>query len=226
LNPGKDKRLKTPKGISNEMDSFSTYIRSSYDISILILKTLSDTFGLEGNERYENSHRPDGLSTSTAVMQYYPLDLPADTSVGHFTHTDTGSITILFNTEWGLQVCVPGTDRWEYVEPKPNHAIINVGDSLKFLSQSKLRSSLHRVVPCHSRWKTGARQACIFFLRPNHEAEVVDTEGQRWRAVDWLNKKFGNYRASHEEQYNNAVATGRKGFLGLWEGGSPQQVVV
>lgn len=60
--------------------------------------------------------------------------------------------------------------------------------------------------------------ACIFFLRPNHDAEVTDTEGNRYKAVDWLNRKFGNYRASHSVQQGSAIATGRKGFLGLWDG--------
>jgi isopenicillin N synthase-like dioxygenase len=183
-----------------------------------ILERLSDSLSLEGEERYEAYHRADKPSTSTAVLQYYPLtDLPPNTSVGHFTHTDTGSITILFNTDWGLQVYSSQRDAWEYVAPRPQHAIINVGDALKFLSHGTLKSSLHRVVPWHGRWTSGPRYAAIFFLRPNHDAEFSDTEGHAWTADEWLNRKFGNYRASHAEQRLNAIATGRKGFVGLWE---------
>jgi isopenicillin N synthase-like dioxygenase len=184
-----------------------------------ILERLSDALGLQGEERYETHHRADKPSTSTAVLQYYPLtDLPANTSVGHFTHTDTGSITVLFNTDWGLQVYSSQRDAWEYIEPQPNYAIINIGDGLKFLSGNRLKSSLHRVVPWHGRWTQGPRYASIFFLRPNHDTEFVDTEGNKYTADEWLKRKFGNYRAPHHEQMLNAIATGRKGFVGLWEG--------
>lgn len=98
-------------------------------MSTTILERLSDVLSLQGDDRYETHHRARKPSTSTAVLQHYPLrDLPRDTSVGHFTHTDTDSITILFNTDWALQVHSPQRDVWEYIAPHPRHAIVNVGD--------------------------------------------------------------------------------------------------
>jgi hypothetical protein len=140
----------------------------------------------------------------------------SDTSAGHFTHTDTGSITILFNTHWGLQVFSPETEDWEFVASRPNCAIVNVGDSLKFISEFKLKSSLHRVVPWNGRWISGSRYATIFFLRASDETPFVDTEGVLWTAAKWLKRKFENYRAPHEQK-KNAISTGRKGFVGLWD---------
>jgi 2OG-Fe(II) oxygenase superfamily len=139
-----------------------------------------------------------------------------------FSKTSRGvaqpSVAILFNTKWGLQVCSPDGDRWEYVPPSRNDlAIVNIGDALKFISGLKLKSCLHRVVPCYGKWEAGPRYATIFFLRPNNDAEFTDTEGQRWKAGDWLNRKFLNYRAPHSDQERNAITTGRKGFVGLWE---------
>lgn len=153
-------------------------------------------------------------------MQHYPFegDLPADTSSGHFSHTDTGSVTILFNTEWGLQVCSPYSEEWQYVPPvQGTRAIVNMGDTVKFLTNGRLKSCLHRVVPCHDRWTGGSRYAIIFFLRANDHVEFEDLEGQRWNARDWLNRKFLNYRSSHEVQEQNQIATGRLGFVGLWK---------
>jgi isopenicillin N synthase-like dioxygenase len=196
------------------------FIGESHSVGITILENLSNALELEGAERYEYQHRAELPSTSTAVLQHYTyeVDLPQDTSAGHFAHTDTGSITILFNTEWGLQVCSPDGDRWEYVPPSRNDlAIVNIGDALKFISSFKLKSCLHRVVPCHGKWEARSRYATIFFLRPNNEVEFTDTEGNMWNAGDWLNRKFLNYRSSHGDQEKNAIATGRKGFVGLWE---------
>jgi isopenicillin N synthase-like dioxygenase len=196
------------------------FIAESHSIGITVLENLSDALGLTGNERFEYHHRTEAPSTSTAVLQYYPYerDLPENTSAGHFTHTDTGSVTILFNTKWGLQVCSPDGERWEYVPPSTNdRAIVNIGDALKFMSGYRLKSCLHRVVPCYGKWEDGPRFATIFFLRPSNDSELTDTEGNHWKAGDWLNKKFLNYRAPHTEQEKTAIATGRKGFVGLWE---------
>jgi isopenicillin N synthase-like dioxygenase len=107
------------------------FIEESHAISKVMLESLSDSLGLSGDERFEAFHHSNAPSTSTAVLQYYPLtDLPQNTSVGHFTHTDTGSLTTLFNSDWGLQVYSSQRDSWEYIAPREDHAIINVGDAL------------------------------------------------------------------------------------------------
>lgn len=197
-----------------------TFIEQSHAVATLILSQLSNSLGLTGASRLENLHQADRPSTSTAVMQHYPFegDLPADTSTGHFTHTDTGSVTILFNTEWGLQVCSPDSEEWQYIPPaQGTRAIVNMGDTVKFLTGCRLKSSLHRVVPCHDRWVRGSRYSIIFFLRANNDVEFEDLEGRRWNAADWLNRKFLNYRSPHDVQKQNSMATGRLGFVGLWK---------
>jgi len=194
------------------------FIGDSHVMANMILESLSDSLELKGDERFEANHMRNKPSTSTAVLQHYPLtDLPPNTSVGHFTHTDTGSITVLFNTDWGLQMYSPKSQDWEYVPPREKCAIVNVGDSLKFMSGFKLKSSLHRVVPWHGRWVSGSRYATIFFLRSSNDTRFTDTEGVEWTAGEWLNRKFQNYRIPHSEQEKNAISTGRKGFAGLWE---------
>ncbi|KAK1569426.1 uncharacterized protein LY79DRAFT_674680 [Colletotrichum navitas] len=59
----------------------------------------------------------------------------------------------------------------------------------------------------------------ILFLRANNHVEFEDLEGQRRNAYDWLNRKFLNYRLSHEVQKQSPMATGRLGFVGLWRPG-------
>lgn len=191
---------------------------SIHPIATTLLENLSDSLGLHSNERFEVYHKANRSSTSTACLQYYPFkDLPPNTSVGHFTHTDTGSITVLFNSDWGLQVFSPACHAWEYVAPRPDCAIVNVGDALKFISGFRLKSSLDRVVSWNGTWTKSPRYATIFFLRPNDNTEFVDSEGVRWTAAAWLRRKFQNYRFPHKQQETNAISTGRKGFSGLVE---------
>ncbi len=218
FNPHSDKRLHFPLGLSAHQELLKHFISDSHALANTILSSLSTSLNLGRAERFENYHRPDVPSTSIAALQYYPLtDLPEDTSAGHFAHTDTGSLTILFNTDWGLQAYSSARRAWEYVAPRENCAIINVGDALKFISGFRLESSLHRVVPWHRPSTASARYASIFFLRPNHHAEFMDSEGVKWTANRWLEKKFQNYRLPHAEQETNAISTGKKGFTGLLE---------
>lgn len=218
FNPESDQSLHCPEGVKDHWDLFTHFIRDSHAIATTLLENLSDSLGLHSNERFEVYHKANHSSTSTACLQYYPFkDLPPNTSVGHFTHTDTGSITVLFNSDWGLQVFSPACDTWEYVAPRPDCAIVNVGDALKFISGFRLKSSLHRVVPWNGTWTKSPRYAIIFFLRPNDDTEFVDSEGVRWTAAAWLRRKFQNYRFPHKQQETNAISTGRKGFSGLVE---------
>ncbi|KAK3309422.1 2OG-Fe(II) oxygenase family oxidoreductase [Chaetomium strumarium] len=218
-NPTAQPSLRFPEGMKQHEKEFTSHIKQSREMAIRILENLSDHLGLQGEQRFEAYHKADEISTSSAVLQHYPrTKLPEGTSAGHFTHTDTGSITVLFNTEWGLQVFSPETEEWEYVPPRDKCAIINVGDSLKFISNFRLKSSLHRVVPASSHWVSESRYATIFFLRASNTVRFTDTEGVNWTGGEWLNAKFQNYRRAHSEQEKNAISTGKVGFAGLWDG--------
>lgn len=117
-------------------------------ITKLITACLSNVMGRTGSTRFECSHRNNEPSNSTLVMfRYKPGDLRTDKCVGHQEHTDIGSLTLLFSEQWGLQVRRLGTEAWVFVEPRAGHAVINVGDSLRFASGKKLYSCIHRVVP-------------------------------------------------------------------------------
>ncbi|KAI6781121.1 2OG-Fe(II) oxygenase family oxidoreductase [Emericellopsis cladophorae] len=92
---------------------------------------LLESMGPADEHRLEIQHRISSLSTSAVVLQYFPPlhDLPPPTSQVHFTHTDAGSISVLFASKWGLQAHPPGQEPWEYVAPGPHCAVVNVGDS-------------------------------------------------------------------------------------------------
>src|SRR5438045_3384577 len=121
---------------------------SAYDfMTTAILVALSAALGLEGPARFENCHNEDAPSNCALGMNKYPKRSKTDLNLGHNAHTDVGSITLLFCSEWGLQVLSPKTGKWAYVVPLAGYAIVNVADSLRFLSGNRLRSCLHRVVP-------------------------------------------------------------------------------
>ena len=124
-------------------------------------------------------------------------------------HTDVGTLTLLFAPQWGLQILSPSssaTGVWEFVEPRPGHAIINVGDTLRFLSGRRFRSALHRALPLSE----GSRYAASYFLRANDGVEFRDSEGGKVNAKDWFERKFALYERPHAVQRsgNASILTG------------------
>lgn len=187
-------------------------------ITKTMLSCLSNTLGLTGKDRFETYHRNWHKSNSTlAMFRYIPgQEGEKDHTCGHQQHTDIGSLTLLFSQEWGLQVQPPNKPNapFEFVEPRPGHAIINVGDSLRFASGHKLYSCIHQVVPFDP---TKERYSFAYFLRPEVDASFKDSEGRYITAGQWHDEKYDVFAATHEEQASIAPKT-------MLLGGMPEQI--
>lgn len=201
-----------PGQVLASKELFNDFINKSRMHVLSILSSLSDATGLEGEERYERSHRDDGPSNSSMTFHRYPSRKVRDSdNVGHNKHTDISSIAFLFAQQWGLQVpargAQPEDDAWDWVQPKAGHAICNVGDSLRFLSGMRFRSVLHRVMPV-AEMEHSHRYSIAYFCRPVHGTMFRDSEGRMISCDTWFSHKFDIYRATHEEQRKNTILTG------------------
>jgi isopenicillin N synthase-like dioxygenase len=190
------------------------FMSKSRHICATILSCLSDTLAVSAEDRFENHHRYDQQSNTSLVMTKYAKKSLSDLNIGQNAHTDLGSLTLLFSSQWGLQVFEPEANDWAFVAPLVGHAVVNVGDSLRFFSNCVLRSSLHRVVPDST--DDQARYSLAFFLRPVRDAMMQNSEGERCSAQDWHEKKFQNYMESHETQRMTSIQTGGVGTVGVW----------
>ncbi|ETS81106.1 hypothetical protein PFICI_06108 [Pestalotiopsis fici W106-1] len=153
-----------------------------------ILSALSTGLGLSGAARFENSHRNDRPSTTTmAMMHYIPSDPTVAQKIGHQKHTDISSLTLLYSSQWGLQIRPPRAREFGFVEPKQGCAIVNVGDSLRFASGHKMQSCIHRVVPFDP---TEHRYSIAYFLRAEDDTMFTDSEGRYITAGQWHDEKF------------------------------------
>ncbi|KAF5989802.1 cytochrome P450 monooxygenase [Fusarium bulbicola] len=110
--------------------------------------------------------------------------------------------------EWGLQVVEPSNGNWEWVEPRENDAVINVGDALRFLSGKTLYSCVHRVVRDGRASDEGHRYSIAYLLRPGDDVSFVDADGSRVTAQSLASIKYRDYSADHAEQDKNTVLTG------------------
>ncbi|KAF2807213.1 putative 2OG-Fe(II) oxygenase family oxidoreductase [Mytilinidion resinicola] len=208
--------LQCPGALHNKLSLITYVAEKAHHIGNVILAKLSSMLQPQLPIALQEHHRYGQPSTSAlGLLKYPPTSRTEDHRLGQIAHTDVGSITVLFNRLGGLQV-LEESGEWAFVEPKIGHAVINIGDSLRFLSGKALRSSLHRVVP-HPTTEFRPRYSIAYFMRPEFDAEFEDEEGAHWTGIGWHTRKFAVFRATAEDQKKDSVLTGRKGYLGLWE---------
>jgi isopenicillin N synthase-like dioxygenase len=173
---------------------------------------------LVGSESPEvmQAHRAERPCASSLSFLKYPPYFPGQPNVGHIAHTDASSLTILHSSAYGLQVLDPNSGSWTFVEPLVGHLVVNVGDSLKFLSGGVLKSCLHRVVP-HEEAACNTRYSVCYFMRPNEDAKFTAADGKIWQSRDWTTKKFDAFAAPASEQdAHGGVLAGGVAVDGLW----------
>ncbi|KAE9367762.1 Clavaminate synthase-like protein [Stipitochalara longipes BDJ] len=115
-------------------------------------------------------------------------------------HTDFGSITLLFRQPVAaLQVRTP-QETWKYVKPYPASITVNIADSLSFLTNGYLKSSIHRVVAPPPDQAHLDRLGVLYFVRPEDDLELrtvkspllerlglqEDAEGAGLTAGEWV----------------------------------------
>ncbi|KZT27609.1 Clavaminate synthase-like protein [Neolentinus lepideus HHB14362 ss-1] len=153
--------------------SILPFVRKSIDINFKLMSVLESKLGLpRGALTARHSLQQRGGSEARCIRSQPRSDPLNETSAAIGAHTDFGSLTILHNRLGGLQVLMPGSEKWLYVKPLPGHAICNVGDTLTVFSAGILRSNLHRVVPppgdqsCLERWSV------VYFTRPAYNVPL------------------------------------------------------
>ncbi|KAI1269219.1 hypothetical protein F5Y18DRAFT_423463 [Xylariaceae sp. FL1019] len=87
-------------------------------------------------------------------------------------HTDFGSLTLLFRQPVAaLQVRTPEGE-WKWVKPYPASITVNLADSLEFLTNGFLKSSIHRVVAPPADQANVDRLGVLYFVRPEDNLEL------------------------------------------------------
>ncbi|KAF9870659.1 hypothetical protein CkaCkLH20_11965 [Colletotrichum karsti] len=188
-----------PDVISSQLLALKQAMSSFREMSVLLLARISEALGLDTSKAYQQYHRKNAVCpTALGLLKYTLAEVEPD-KVGQIAHSDAGSLSIVFTEVAGLQVLKPNEETWYYIAPKPGHAVVNVGDALRFISGGVLESSLHRIIP-HKDEMGRHKYSIVYLLRPEMDAEFTDAEGVVWKGLDWTNKKHAVFRASAEEQ--------------------------
>lgn len=202
-----------PEVVLENLEKFQEYMHSAHHVLLKLLECLSTAAGVQAEDRYELYHPPELSSKTAMLFLHYPgatdsasAKKQTDPKGGHNSHTDAGTLTLLFVDSPGLQVLSPKTNEWENVSTKPGHAIVNVGDTLRFASRKRFRSVLHRVVLPEDR--VASRYATAYFLRAGDQVVFKGLKGEELTAQEWFDKKYDSFEKTLREQESNPVATG------------------
>lgn len=183
-----DIKLAHPPIIENNRSTLKTFVEASSTIVTVLLQSFASRLQLHGagdesepqsEDALNARHRPSAASgDQISFIKYPPSPSPARSSQPIASHTDYGSITILFTSQKGLQVQVPAPNgaaapaEWRFVEPLPGHAIVNCGDALNIFTAGRIRSNLHRVASQADRQSVEPKYSLGYFCRPEHAVRL------------------------------------------------------
>lgn len=116
------------------------------------------------------------LSGTLLRFLHYPPQPKDDRRHSIMGHSDAGTMTILMNILGGLQILPPGKENieenWIYIKPRPNCAIINLGDTMVQWSGGILRSNIHRVTSAPGAQGDSTRYSLGYFMRGEGKASM------------------------------------------------------
>ncbi|KAJ5090234.1 hypothetical protein N7532_008918 [Penicillium argentinense] len=156
--------------IRQNYDEIATFHRDLYEKVIRKLFVLMAII-LELPENYlVNAHAYDQLSDDHLRYMIYNTRTQEewDKAQGYTKggHTDFGSLTLLFSQHVaGLQIQTPEAE-WKYVKPVEGGITCNIADTLSFLTNGFLKSTVHRVVTPPKDQIHIPRLGLLYFCRP------------------------------------------------------------
>ncbi|MGD1961014.1 MAG: isopenicillin N synthase family dioxygenase [Fulvivirga sp.] len=153
-------------------------------------------------EDYFNDKVRNGNSILRPI-HYFPIenvDVIPDDAVRAAEHGDINLITLLMGASAdGLQV-LRKDGKWIPITALPNQLVVNVGDMLERLTNSKLKSTIHRVVNPPKELLGTSRYSIPFFMHPRSEMkldclpECIDEENPKkfedTTAGEFLNQRL------------------------------------
>ncbi|KAJ5907792.1 hypothetical protein N7495_000474 [Penicillium taxi] len=173
-----------------------------HEIAQLIFQTLSKALDLPQEIALETLHNPRTSHDIIRLLRYEKNTSPDVLCVPQAAHTDLGSLTFLFTDNPGLQTRARDGNEWEYVIPKKNCAIVNLGDAMSMWTGGALQSVLHRVASMPGQGMN-ERYSFALLMRPTNTAPMcsllheVVPDGQL-RCEEWIKTKFKALRGKKD----------------------------
>ena len=132
-----------PPEIESHRPLLQSFTQHGHACGLLVLSSLASQLGLQP-DAFANLNLFDEPSGDHCRLTHKPPDSNSSSdggttnnTIGLASHTDFGSVTVLFNWLGGLQIessspQTGGQPEWQWVKPLPGHAIVNLGRSCAY----------------------------------------------------------------------------------------------
>jgi len=145
------KRQSLPPFWHDHVATVETFKHECHGLVIKLLECFALALGLD-RKFFADAHKEDvGNGNSLRMLMYparpeKPVGSIGSTGSRMAAHTDSGSVTLLFQRAAGLEVQSPSNpDEWVKAPCKEGCILVNLGDALSFWSGGQLKATLHRV---------------------------------------------------------------------------------
>ncbi|KAF5637865.1 gibberellin 2-beta-dioxygenase 8 [Fusarium sp. NRRL 52700] len=183
-----------PAEITNKWTDLRKFAQNCHSLGLMILRILAEQLDLPSDE-FAKRNNITSISGDHIRMTKMPgCDSADGKRIGLASHTDFGSITVLFNWVGGLQIQSHDPAKqgeWAFVKPLPGHAIINLGDAMVKFSNGRLKSGKHRVVPLPEPPGRLDRYSVVYFVRPADDVLMEPVEQYKNEPVVAVGGKVG-----------------------------------
>ncbi|XP_077453153.1 uncharacterized protein LOC144071701 [Stigmatopora argus] len=174
-----DIKWPTSKEVAGFQDIQTAFFHRCTELSRRVLRVMAHSLDLDP-DIFLNAHRQIGSDENGTTLRslYYPpvkSELAKDGQLRCGEHSDYGSITLLFQSDGGLQVC-QRSGEFICVPRVPGAVLVNIADLMQRWTSDHFVSVLHRVLlpPVGI---SSTRQSLAFFVQPDDEAVVACIDG-------------------------------------------------
>ncbi|KAK3043693.1 hypothetical protein RJ639_000109 [Escallonia herrerae] len=191
----------TPANFRQVMESYAEKARKLCDE---LLCALAEALSLERNV-FLQKFEPSEENEVKVKVNYYPACPRPEQVLGLPAHSDGSGLTLLmqFDTVAGLQVLKDM--KWTTVSWPPDTLLLNFGDLLEIMSNGRLKSSWHRVMPPVG---TDRTSIALFYNPPPHvEIEPVPIGDEDKSSIEEEYKKVVVGEYLHHLYSSRSLAT-------------------
>lgn len=177
-------RCKWPDVILQSQAELQRYQSTAHSICLQILTILAEKLDIDPDEIHRRHRFEHRSGDHIRLTRGPPRKTSALPEIQTPSHTDFGSITLLMNWLGGLQLYgspnrqrgnlayASEDDKWLWVKPKNDCAIINLGDAMVEFTNRALCSGRHRVVPAPGEQGKWPRYSVVYFVRPTDGSKL------------------------------------------------------